>query len=44
MNKYTAKNRITYDLQPGFLTGEVVILSEGKSAWKIDKAVLVEAR
>lgn len=43
MTTYTDEKRVSYTVQAGYTTGDIIVLSDDKAAWKVDKQVLADA-
>lgn len=44
MTKYISSKKEEYTLQKGYEKGEIIILSDYKAAWRVDKRTLSSAR
>lgn len=44
MSEYKDAKGVVYELQAGYTTGEVVILSDDHAAWKVKRSVLTDSR
>ena len=44
MSEYKDAKGVVYEIQKGYTTGEVVILSDDLAVWKVQRSVLTENR